>query len=191
MRTQIFQFVFALSLLSAGVNANAQKIYAPVSLQAGTNEIPDIAGDGKTGSIVLLRRENGNAWSNDIYIVVAEGSVATYDDGKDVFRDQPHTGEDVITSVRFAKSDHLGRYTLFALVANREIVESVPAPAKVSIKTYALIENDEGLGTPYRFELASSSLGSQAYCNADMALKTELGFPLSQNYEGPTSSKGC
>jgi hypothetical protein len=191
VKTQIVQFGLALILLTAGVGANAQTIYAPVSLQPGTNEIPDIAGDGTSGSIVLLRRENGNAWSYDIYIVEAGGSVATYDDGKDMFRNQPHTGEDVITSVRFAKSDHLGRNTLFALVSSREIVVSVPEPAKVSIKTYALVENVDGLGTPYRFELVSSSIGSQTYCNADMALRTELGVPLSPNYQGSTSSNGC
>ena len=105
---------------------------APIRLRAGTNAIDDIAGDGKSGSIRLDWHDNGNAWSYDSFTVKVNGSVATVD-GRDRFTDSPHTGEDVIASVRFARGAHRGRATTFALVSHRDVVESVPDPAVTTI----------------------------------------------------------
>ena len=170
--------------------AQAQTSFSPLRLRSGLNNISNIAGDGRPGSISLTWRENGNAWGYDIYTVMVAGSVATHDD-QTSFVDQPHTGEDSIVSVRFAKGRYQNRTTLFALVAKRDIVNSVPEPAKVEIKTYALVRNDAGLGTPYVFETVRKFSGSRLYCNAEMALKTELGLPLSGSYVGKKSQDGC
>ncbi|WP_404338413.1 hypothetical protein AB2M62_05800 [Sphingomonas sp. MMS12-HWE2-04] len=163
---------------------------APIRLHAGENSVPDIAGDGKAGTITLDWRENGNAWSYDIYTVKVGGSIATVND-KDRFTDSPHTGEDVITSVRFARGKRGGHTTTFALVAHRNWTESVPDPAPTTITLYALQRNDDGIGTPYAFAKIAERTTTRRYCHADMALKTELGFPLTKGYDGLPSIDGC
>ncbi|ATY31697.1 hypothetical protein CVN68_06720 [Sphingomonas psychrotolerans] len=162
----------------------------PIRLHAGVNKIVDIAGDGKPGTIRLDWRDNGNAWSYDIFTVKVKGSIATVD-GKDRFTDSPHTGEDVIASVRFARGTHRGRTTTFALVSHREVAESVPDPAVTTITLYALERNTGGLGTPYIFTKVAKVTPERLYCHADMALKTELGFPLTKSYDGLPSIDGC
>ena len=171
----------------AGASTSA---LTPIELHPGINPIPNIAGDGKSGSISVDWRENGNAWGYNIFMVRAGGSIATVDDA-DRFTDRPHTGEDVITSVRFARALYKGRTTTFALVAERTIAETVPAPARTTIKIYALQRNDEPLGTPYHFLKLNEAVGKRDYCNADMALKTEIGFPLPHDYSGPRTPDGC
>jgi hypothetical protein len=162
----------------------------PITLHAGINPVANIAGDGKTGSISLDWRENGNAWGYSIFMVRAGGSIATIA-GEDRVTARPHTGEDVITAVRFARGPYKGRTTTFALVADREIVESVPDPARTTITIYALERNDEGLGTPYQFVEVNKLHPKRHYCNADMALKTELGLTLPRDYSGPRTLDGC
>ena len=162
----------------------------PIELDQGVNQIPNIAGDGEGGSISVDWRANGNAWGYRIFMVRAGGSIVTVD-GQDRFTDQPHTEEDVVTSVRFARGRHDGLETIFALVADRTIAESVPAPARTTIRIYVLRRNDEPLGTPYHFLKLSESQTKRGYCNADMALKTEMGFPLPRDYSGPRSLDGC
>jgi hypothetical protein len=163
---------------------------SPIPLHGGNNPIPNIAGDGVSGSISLDWRANGNAWGYSIMTVRVGGSVATVDEA-DRFIDRPHTDEDAITSVRFARARYNGRMTTFAFIADREIVESVPAPARTTIKTYALVRNNDGLGTPYHFVLVNRLQPTRRYCSADMALKSEIGFPLRPSYAGSRSTDGC
>jgi hypothetical protein len=161
----------------------------PIRLRAGINEITDIAGDGKPGSIRLDWHDNGNAWSYDIFTVKVNGAIATVE-GRDRFTDSPHTGEDVIASVRFARGAHHGRATTFALVSHRDIVESVPDPAVTTITLYAL-ERNGAAGARYVFTKVAQLTPTRRYCHADMALKTELGFPLTKSYDGLPSIDGC
>ena len=187
---RVLRVMLALTVGVGAVAAQAQSMYVPIRLRSGNNIVSNIAGDGKSGSIAVSWRENGNAWGYDIYTVTVGGSVVTHDD-QTSFVDQPHTGEDSIVSVRFAKGRYRNRTTTFALVAKRNVVNSVPEPAKVEIVTYALVKNNDGLGTPYVFEPVRKFSGSQLYCNAEMALKSELGLPLSGSYVGPHSRNGC
>jgi hypothetical protein len=135
-------------------------------------------------------RENGNAWGYSIFMVRAGHSIATVGDA-DRLTDRLHTGEDAITTVRFARGPYRGRTTTFALVADREIVESVPEPARTTIRVYALVRNEGPLGTPYQFVLVNELRPQRRYCSADMALKMEIGFPLRANYNGPGTPDGC
>jgi hypothetical protein len=185
----VLNSVIATLLGLAVVDASGSGL-KPISLHAGLNQIRNIAGDGKVGSISVDWRENGNAWGYSIIIVRAGGSIATVGDD-DHFTARPHTGEDVITAVRFARGTHKGRTTTFALVADRNIEESVPNPASTTIKTYALERNKEALGTPYHFVEVSKLQPKRRYCNADMALKTELKLPLPRDYSGPPTLTGC
>ena len=162
----------------------------PIALHPGVNPVRDMAGDGENGSIALDWRENGNAWGYHIYTVTLGGSVATIG-GEDHLRDSPHTGEDMITAVRFARGSHGGHATTFALVATRKIGEAVPDPAPTNITLYALTANDSGIGTPYAFEPVREVKARRPYCNADMALLVELGLPLAADYDGSRSPDGC
>lgn len=127
---------------------------SPIPLHSGVNPIAQIAGDQTAGSISLDWRENGNAWGYSIFMVRAGSSIATVGDA-DRFTDRPHAGEDAITTVRFARGPYRGRTTTFALVADREIVQSVPEAARTTKKVYALVRNEEPLGTPYQFVLVN------------------------------------
>lgn len=179
-----------VTLAAAALAGTSAAALIPIQLRPGVNPIPNIAGDGKAGSISVDWRENGNAWGYNIFMVRAGGSIASVDNG-DQFTDRPHTGEDIITSVRFARGRYQGRVTTFALVAERTIVESVPAPARTTVKIYVLRRNDEPLGTPYYFLKLREAAAKRNYCNADMALKTEVGFPLPRDYSGPRTPDGC
>jgi hypothetical protein len=180
----------ALLMTIAAVAGRPGAVMSALPLHSGVNQIPNIAGDGKGGSISVDWRENGNAWGYSIYMVRAGGSIATVGD-EDRLTARPDTGEDVITAVRFARGPYKGRTTTFALVADRNIVESVPDPATTTIKIYALQRNDEPLGTPYQFVKVNELHAKRHYCNADMALKTELGLPLPRDYSGPRTLDGC
>lgn len=164
--------------------------FVPIRLRSGTNQIPNIAGDGRSGSITLDWRENGNAWGYDIFTVRVGGSIAAVD-GRDRFTDQPHVGEDMIRAVRFAKGRYGGRATTFAFVADRKIVDSVPDPAATVIEIYALVRNDEGVGTPYEFRKVRAFTTRRRYCNADVALTREGGLPPRVGQDGPNTIDGC
>ena len=179
-----------VTAMASGLLATAAAGLVPISLHPGTNQIANFAGDGKTGTISLYWRENGNAWGYNILSVSAGGSLATVE-GKDHFTARPHTGEDVITSVRFARGRYKGHLTTFALVADRNIVDAVPNPAATTITIYALTRSDEPVGTPYLFAKVNALHPKRRYCDADMALKTEVGFPLPTDYSGPAAVDGC
>jgi hypothetical protein len=178
----VFNFVAAAATILPGLS--------PIPLHSGVNAIANIAGDKSRGSISLDWRENGNAYGYSIFMVRAGSSIATVGDS-DHLTDRPHTGEDAITTVRFARGPYRGRTTTFALVADREIVESVPEPAPTTIKVYALVRNEGPLGTAYQFVLVNELHPQRRYCSADMAMKTEVGFPLRRNYDGPRTPDGC
>lgn len=125
----------------------ASERLGPLRLRAGANAIPNIAGDGAAGTITLNWRDNGNAWGYDVSTVTVRGQIATLE-GRDQITDQPHTGEDMIRSVRFARGTHNGRSTLPVLIASRQIVDSVPEPATTTVEVYALMRNDNAAGTP-------------------------------------------
>ena len=164
--------------------------FTPIRLVTGINRIPNITGTGEAGTITLGWRENGNAWGYDIYTVSVHGSVVTIDD-KDYLTDTPHTGDDMIRSVRFARGVYGGQQTLFVLVATRSIARSAIDPARTTINIYVLAKNDGGLGTPYEFRAQRTFTASSLYCNADAALLTEVGLPLTRSYSGAYTATGC
>lgn len=176
-------------LLAAALAAPVQDL-TPIRLKPGLNPVADMAGDGQGGSISLDWRENGNAWGYDIFMVRVGGSVATIG-GKDFITDQPHTGEDSIRAVRFARGRHAGKRTTLALVADRSVGDAVPDPAATTITVYALVANKDGIGTPYQFIKVEARQAKRRYCNADMALAGELGLPLPLGYDGVRSVDGC
>lgn len=177
------------ALLMVGAPVAAQPL-SPIRLTAGVNHIPNAIGPGQGATITLSWRDNGNAWGYDIYSVSVRGSVATID-GRDNVTDTPHTGDDMIKSVRFTRGIFRGNPTVILLTAERKIATSTSDPAPTVIQTYALSRNSEGTGTPYEFVPVRKYRTSVSYCNAEMALKTEIGLPLSRSYSGSHSRTGC
>lgn len=181
--------LLALSLFGMTAAAESPSL-APVRLHGGVNTIPNIAGDGRSGTISLQWRENGNAWSYDVFTVTVGGSIATIE-GKDQVSDSPHTGEDMIRSVCFARGRRNGQPTTFLLIADRLVTGPIPDPAAADIRIYALTRNRDGTGTPYEFQLVKRFRTVRFYCHADMALNTEMGFPLAGSYAGEKTIDGC
>jgi hypothetical protein len=178
----------------------------PLALHSGVNMIPDFAGDGRVGMITLGWRDNGNAHGFEQYTVMMPTSKRDrywnivgleHDDPNADFenfiRDDPHTGEDNVTSVRFVRKMFRGRSSILLVVADRHWKESIPEPARTTIEVYALKHNDGanvGATVDYYARIASKTLNTR-YCDSDMALHVELGFPLSRDYGGGKTPDGC
>jgi hypothetical protein len=89
----------------------------PISLQSGINRIPAFAPDGREGIVVIGWRENGNAHSFDLALVLLRGNKggpwnvvrvepAMGDQagtGADVITDDLHTDDDMVQVFRLAR----------------------------------------------------------------------------------------
>lgn len=181
--------IVAVLLALAPAAALAQSMM-PIRLVAGVNVVRDAVGPGQHATINLAWHENGNAWGYDIYSVSVRGSIATID-GHDHITDQPHVGEDMIKSVRFARVSFRGRPTIMLLQAERHIETSTYDPTRTTISAYVLERNTGGLGTTYEFVPIRQYSARRAYCNAEMALKMEEGLDLPKSYSGQVTVSGC
>jgi hypothetical protein len=200
---------FALALLGAAWSATAQADRARLSglrviaLRPGVNSIQNLSGDGRTGKIIDAWRGNGNAHGYSVYMVLlpaADGDhslqVVGIDDGKavsDFARDDPHTGEDALGSVVFARGSLDGKPTTLLIEATRDFPKtSIPDPSPTTIAIYALRRFERGFGsTPDDFELVFELRTTRTYCHSEMALHQELGLPLSRDYGGSAKPDGC
>ena len=177
----------------------------PLVLHDGVTMIPNFAGDGREGMIVLGWRDNGNAHGFDQFtVMLPRGKDEDWnivglerEDPRAAFenfiRDDPHTGEDNVTSVRFVRATYQGRSSVLLVTADRHWQDSIPEPAATTIEIYALKHNDGadvGATVDYYTRIASETAGRR-YCNSDMALHVELGLPLPVEYGGSTSADGC
>jgi hypothetical protein len=175
-----------------------------VRLDAGANLVPEFAGDGRTALITLGWRDNGNAHGFDVYEVLLPGRPGARDwnvvgvetkEGLDTtVTDDPHTGIDMVRSVRFARGLLDGRPATLLITATRELSleGGIPDPSHVVIELAALRQNTEGVGsTREYFETVASYKTSSLYCNAQMALNQELGLALPRSYAGPRTVSGC
>jgi len=174
-----------------------------LALHPGLNSIPDLAGDGRTGTIVDAWRDNGNAHGYSVYMVLlpaTEGDhrpqVVGIDEGEAVREfasDNPHTGEDALGTVVFARGRLDGKPATLLIEANRDFPKTaIPDPSPTTIAVYALRRFEGGVGsTPDDFELAFKLRTTRAYCHSEMALHQELGLPLSRGYGGSAKPSGC
>jgi hypothetical protein len=192
-------------------NATARSLhlsdFAMFSLRPGVNRIAGFTADGREGLIVQGWRDNGNAHGFDVFMVLAPTTVGGNDDNVVVFspqdgwapgdagtsiRDDPHTGEDSVRSVRFGHATANGRRETLAFVAERRIVYSYPAPARTRIQVMALRNRgDDPVGPVDYFEIRADFVTTRLYCDADVALHRELGVPLPADYGTPDSADGC
>jgi hypothetical protein len=163
----------------------------------GVNRIADFAGDGRDGLVVAGWRDNGNAHGFTVFMVLAgdgEGvnNVVTFPpDDATTIADAPHTGEDYVRSVRFGRGRLDGRSETLAFVATRQIEGPYPDPARTVIQVLALRERHEGFGPLFFFAEQARFETGRRYCNAEIALRAELGLPPRPEAIGPDTPDGC
>jgi hypothetical protein len=134
-----------------------------VRLSAGSNTVLNFVGDGRPALITLGWRDNGNAHGFDLYVVMLPirlGAVDWNVVGVETDRgieatitDDPHTGEDVVRSARFAQALLDGRPATLLLTATRGFnpAGGIPGPSRTDIQVYALRANTEGPGATREF----------------------------------------
>jgi hypothetical protein len=126
-----------------------------IPLAAGSNRIEHFAADGRPGIITLGWRDNGNAYGYCVFLVlmptaadaadwnvvgIESGDASGLDD--DIVKDDPHTGEDAVTAVRFAHGRVDGAPATLLLVASRMVgATGTPAPAVVRYQAFRLVRN--------------------------------------------------
>jgi hypothetical protein len=174
-----------------------------IPLHSGLNSIPNLAGDGRTGTIIDAWRDNGNAHGYSVFMVLlpsTEGDhqlqVVGIDNTKGVaefMRDDPHTGEDALASVVFARGRLDGKPVTLLIEATRDFPKTaIPDPSRTTIAVYSLRRFGGGVGsTPDDFELVFKLRTTRTFCHSEMALHQELGLPLSREYGGSAKPSGC
>ncbi len=173
-----------------------------IRLHTGVNRIADFAGNGRAALLTLGWRENGNAHGYLLFSVMlppSRGSrswnIVGVDRGDrfdDTIADAPHTGEDVVTSVRFVRVTQHRRTRTLLVIATRNWQESIPNPAFTTIDIFALKRSNGDIGvTADYFSRILSFRTTKKYCNADFALKQEAGLSLPPDYPGIRSTDGC
>jgi hypothetical protein len=175
----------------------------PIPLKSGVNRLPQLAPDGRDGLIVLGWRDNGNAHGYDLALVLLQDKAGApfnvvkvegapgESRGSDVVTDDPHAGEDMVSSFRFARGRLDGRRATLLLVASRDPGASIPDPSRVTYAIYALVHEPDVGTTPDHFKLVAKDRSDRPYCNADMALSRRFNLPLRASYAGARTANGC
>jgi hypothetical protein len=177
-----------------------------VVLRSGVNVIPAMTDDRRSGMIVtgyknyftadgaqnifLVMTRNSRERHPQDWSVVTTGKAPNIEPDDPVTQgDGPHTGDDVVRSVRFARADLDGRRAFVMLIAQRAFEGSIPSPSHVTISIYRL-DRDRDLDADvfvYKGEIKPSA----CFGNADLALNKVLGLALPPFYSGPSSSGAC
>ena len=207
-----FLLLTALGCISAPVQAGGlgreMGDIQTISVHAGINVISSLAPNGRDGMIVKGWRDNGNAHGFNVYEVLiksssSNGSGANWEvaplfdaAGSEhlVQTDTPHTGEDPVRSISFAKTRNA---ETLMVIAQREITKTMsPADASpTKIQVYHLVAKTKGadMGHPnYFFVLLNEWVSNRSYCSADVALFMEVGihpFGDGQSSNPPTDCR--
>lgn len=174
-----------------------------ISLQSGINHVKSLTPDGRPGIITKAWRENGNAHGYNLYTVMVRAQsgepwLAVSFDPKggrngnilgllDIVRDAPHTFEDVVTSVSFARARIDGRKGVIAIIAERALEpgKSIPEPSPVVVSVYRLAKLEEfEIGwPPYYFDLHQRFPLVRQHSDAECALLKELRLRVGEKSE--------
>jgi hypothetical protein len=200
--------IFAIVLLGVAGSAFAAPAehgitgIKPIPLAGTVNEIPDFTPDGRNAIIVKAYgngawvylvmvppqpgySSDGNGW-NIVFISNRDGQLA------ETITDSPHTGEDYVRSVVFARGKIDGADATLLITAERRIEGPIPDPAIVTYSVYVL-EHDLGAhaGDIEIFRLDRSWDSTQKFCNSDFAMTAEFGLPLPANGAYLRVPDGC
>ncbi|MFI5011484.1 MAG: hypothetical protein ACHQAY_03960 [Hyphomicrobiales bacterium] len=205
-RTVLLSIAMGLGLPSVAAEPKLSDL-VPIKLVAGANKVAQFAPDGRDALITLGWRDNGNAHGYDLYLVMLPTKPKANDWNvvgiapagfesrlEDTIRDDPHMGEDIVRSVRFARGKLDGKPATFLVTATREtdIDVGIPGPSFTNFEVYRLTRSDGGIGTTADyFERVSQSRSAIKFCNAEMALLKRFGLPLPASHAGPKTEDGC
>lgn len=178
---------------------------APIPLKPGPNTIERFAPDGRSAIVTLGWRENGNAHGYDLYLVLMAGNsgvpevvgfdTLTREGGgfEDTIRDDPHTGEDVVRSVRFVRGKIDGQPGTFVFVAQRgfDPEEGIPGPSLVDYTVFKLVPGEDVGTTSDMFQPVETVQSTTKFCHAEKALLKQYSLPLTRSYAGPDTADGC
>ncbi|WP_420242934.1 hypothetical protein [Roseiterribacter gracilis] len=202
----------ALCFLAALVALTAHAADAPVvaakptdltaiDVAPGFTTIPGFTPDNRPARVLKAWRENGNAYGYSIYLITTASGMGRSDWNivpitvptpwhvQDMLTDTPHTFEDMVRSVRFARGKIGGEESeTLVFTATRDVKDDTPAPAQVAFELYRVVVTDE-MGDV--LERVRTWRSTKKYCNADTALLREVGLALPRDYEGGESEDGC
>lgn len=178
-----------------------------ITIDTGYGVYKEFGPDGRDVGFFQAWRDNGNAHGYTVYMAVMEGHdeyrgtlVGFELDPKallqDSIRDIPFEGEDPIQSLRFARGKVNGKDAGLLIVASRNIAtaKSLTDPTPTTVTTYQLVQiDDDGRmgSTPFVFKSIRQMRPKTLYCNADIALKKEIGAPLPEVNEDRDPATGC
>ena len=197
---------YMLGCTISPVHAASHKftVLSEIVLHRGLNHVEGFAADGRAADILKAWRDNGNAHGYNLFVVTlpddrfnsAWNIVGTQQGSEpllDTVRDDPHTVEDVVRSVRFAHGRIDGRVATLMLVATREgsVGDGLPAPAPVTYQVFELARVADCCGTPDVFRLVATEHSDRPYCNADRAVSQRFGIAPPAEYQGSDKPDGC
>ena len=201
--------MIALALAAALATASpAVTALRPIPLHSGVNLAHGFSPDGRDGMIVvgtpnveiadqshtdffvLIRGPKpGDDWTVVRTLSVRRPDGSREDEVTDLLRDDPHTGEDQITSVRFAHGRVDGEPPTLMIRAQRDAVLPIPDPSRVTVDVYRLvISQDFGEAL---FQPVSHARSKTCFDNSDAALKVMMGLPTPVGFGGPAQAKPC
>lgn len=202
----LFLSIFALAAPEiAGATELSSRVtdITIIPVKNGINHVENFAPDGRGGVIVQGWRDNGNAHGYSRYMALVEMerktlnvvTIDTHDRARgngiseiDSVRDDPHTGEDVVSTVKFARAKVDGTSATVLIIATRDLskAESLPDVTPVDVEFYRMVENSDAVGwPPYYFDLFSRERLKGTYANANCGLAKELGIAVSHVEDDP------
>ena len=137
--------VIAIALCpTLGVADEAPKFadLSVIAVNPGTNKIAGFAPDGHDGTVTKAWRDNGNAHGFNVFTVMLRDRKAPKDEEWELvsffdgdaetltLTDAPHTFEDFVRSVRFARGTLDGHRETLAIISNRNLLAGGASPTK-------------------------------------------------------------
>jgi hypothetical protein len=176
----------------------------PITLALGENNVAHFAPDGRDARIIMAWRGNGNAHSDDVYMVLMPGgemrgewnivgvdAFERHHEFWDTIADAPHTGEDYLRSVHFAYAKVDGKPETLLITAERQAKESLADRVVSEFEIYQLVHQEDAGGTTDQFQLIDAFRSTLETCNSELAFARQFGLPLDKNYGGPNEKDGC
>jgi hypothetical protein len=173
--------------------------YTLIPVKPGINPVPRFGPSGEGAVIVSAWVDNGNCYGHrriDVMIPAKDGGWNLVDirDSRlvDGIGEMPHCRYDATESVKFFRGYENGRRVALMAKAARSPEEGEPNPAETAITIYSMRYRGKDVGTTeIYFQPVKDWPAKLLYCNAEMALRDEMGFPLSANYKGSMKRGGC
>jgi hypothetical protein len=159
----------------------------PIPLDKGVNRVE--AANGEKADIVLGWQDEGAGRGHDVFTVTIPSAGSDPPETATV-SDDVGSGDDVLTSVRFATGNVDGQKAILLLVAARVAPAAKVVPTPTVFEVYRLLTDASGPNSRGLFELIERRMLPRRFCNADMALSEASGLALRPSYRGPRDSRG-